>query len=85
MKRTGCHPQGVKRPTCLADIVHQRRGWEMHAEAARKLLKTYHGDMWSPAMTLEKSLAFDELFLANPNDSMKDLIEKLAQLNGSNS
>ena len=77
MKRTGCYPQGIKRPSCLADIVHRQRGWEIHAEAARKLLKTHYEGVWSPPMSLEESLAADELILANPNDSMEMLIEKL--------
>lgn len=54
MKRTGCYPQGIKRPSCIADIVHRQRGWEIHAEAARKLLKTHYEGVWSPPMTLEE-------------------------------
>jgi hypothetical protein len=85
MKRTGSHPQGVKRPTCLADIVHQQSGWEIRPEIVRRLLKTHHDGVRIPSMTLKESLAFDEFILANPNYIMDDLIEKFAELKSSNS
>ncbi len=78
MKRIGSHPQGKQRPTCLADIVHRQRGWEIHAETVRTLLKAHYEGVWSPPMTLEESHAFDQLILANPNDGMEMLIDKLA-------
>lgn len=64
MKRTGNYPQGVKRPTCLADIVHRQRGWEIHAEVVRKLLETHYEDVWSEPMTAEEMIAFNNNIIA---------------------
>jgi hypothetical protein len=76
MKRTGRYPQGFKRPTCLADIVHRHRGWKIHTEVARKVFKTHYEGVWGPAMTFEESIAYDRLIVTNSHDNVKILNEK---------